>query len=175
MADPLPHELQRDRHVELAGRGGEPWIRRAVIALLALVIVVALLGAFGQRHENVRAQSPEALLRVKVPKVVRGGLFFQGRLDIVARDTIEKPRIVLGEGWTEEMQLNTLEPAPASETSSAGRLELEYDPLERGDHLTIWLEFTVNPTNVGKRDRSVTLLDGERELAFAPGTIRVLP
>ena len=82
---------------------------------------------------------------------------------------------MLGEGWTEEMQLNTLEPAPAAETSTGGRLDLEYDPLERGDHLTIWLEFTVNPTNVGTRDRSVTLLDGERELAYAPGTIRVLP
>ena len=175
MAEPLPHGLQRDRHVELVGRAGEPWIRRTIVALFALVIAAALSGVFGQRHENVRAQSPEASLRVKVPKVVRGGLFFQGRLDIVARDAIEKPRIVLGEGWTEEMQLNTLEPAPAAETSSGGRLDLEYDPLERGDHLTIWLEFTVNPTNVGARDRSVTLLDGERELAYAPGTIRVLP
>jgi len=175
MADTLPPGLQRDRHVELTGRTYEPWTRRAVIALFSLVIVVALLGAFGQRHENVRAQSPEASLRVKVPKVVRGGLFFQGRLDIVASQPIGKPRIVLGEGWTEEMQLNTLEPAPAAETSSGGRLDLEYDPLERGDHLTIWLEFTVNPTNVGARDRSVTLLDGERELAYAPGTIRVLP
>jgi hypothetical protein len=39
----LPHGLQRDRHVELAGRRGEPRARRLVIALLALVVVAALL------------------------------------------------------------------------------------------------------------------------------------
>jgi hypothetical protein len=123
----------------------------------------------------VRAQSPAASLRVKVPNVVRGGLFFQGRLDIVAREEIRRPRVVLGEGWTEEMQLNTLEPAPTKITSSAGRLDFEYDTMRRGDHITVWLEYTVNPTNVGKRDRGVTLLDGDRELARAPGTIRILP
>jgi hypothetical protein len=175
MPEPLPEGLDRDRHSELTGRAGEPWVRRGVIALLALVIVVALLGAFGQRHEIVQAQATSASLRVKVPKVVRGGLFFQGRLDVVAHEEIRRPRFLLGEGWTEEMQLNTLEPAPAAVTSTGGRLDIEYDTLRRDDHLTIWLQYTVNPTNVGKRDRSVTLLDGDRELARAPGTIRVLP
>jgi hypothetical protein len=175
MPEPLPEGLDRDRHSELIGRAGEPWVRRGVIALLALVIVVALLGAVGQRHETVQAQAPTASLRVKVPKVVRGGLFFQGRLDVVAHAEIRRPRIRLGDGWSEEMQLNTLEPTPAAETSTGGRLDLEYDTLRRGDRLTIWLQYTVNPTNVGERDRSVTLLDGDRELTRAPGTIRVLP
>ena len=106
---------------------------------------------------------------------MRGGLFFQGRLDVVARERIRTPVLVLGEGWTEEMQLNTLEPAPASESSDDGRLELEYDPLRAGDHLTVWLQFEVNPTGAGRRDRSVELLDGDRSLARAPAEITVLP
>lgn len=175
MPEPLPDGLDRDRHVALAGRTSEPWVRRGVVALLTLVIAAALLGAFGQRHETVQAQVPAASLRVKAPQVVRGGLFFQGRLDVVAHEEIRRPRILLGEGWTEEMQLNTIEPAPAAETSTGGRLDLEYDTLRRGDRLTIWLQYTVNPTNVGRRDRAVTLLDGDRELTRAPGTIRVLP
>ena len=171
----LPHNLRRDRHVELVGRAGEPWVRRSVIALLAIFVAATLLGAVGQVHETSQAQSATAALVVRAPERIRGGLFFQGRIDIVARRRIGTPRIVLGEGWTEEMQLNTLEPAPASESSSGGRLELEYDPLHSGDHLTIWLQFEVNPTNTGTRDRSVALLDDERLVARVPATITVLP
>lgn len=171
----LPHDLSHDRHVELKGRRGEPWVRRVVIALLALVVAAALLGAVGQTHTTLRAQAAGATLTVKAPGRVRGGLFFQGRMDIVARERIGKPRIVLGNGWTEQMQLNTIEPSPAAETSSAGELELDYDPLHTGDHLTIWLQFEVNPTGAGRRDRTVTLLDGDRVLARVPAEITVLP
>jgi hypothetical protein len=171
----LPHGLERGRHVELAGRRADPWLRRAAVALLALVVLAALLGAVGQSQETVRAQGATAALTVKAPTRVRGGLFFEGRIDILARDGVGTPRIVLGEGWTEQMQLNTLEPAPASETSSGGRLELEYDPLHTGDHLTIWMQFEANPTGAGARDRSVSLFDDERLLARVPAEIAVLP
>jgi hypothetical protein len=167
--------LRRDRHVELRGRAAEPWWRRAVIAVLALVVVVALAGVFGQPEQTARAQSQAATLTVRAPEHIRGGLFFQGRLDIVAREPIAKPRVVLGEGWTEELQLNTLEPAPASETSSAGQLELEYDPLRAGDHLTVWMQFEANPTGTGRRDRDVTLLDGDRALAHVSGELTSWP
>jgi hypothetical protein len=171
----LPHGLSRDRHVDLKGRRGEPWTRRLVIALLALVIGAALVGVAGQAHTTERAQAAAATLTVKAPERVRGGLFFQGRLDIVAREQIDKPRIVLGNGWSEEMQLNTIEPSPASESSNAGELEFEYDPLHAGDHLTIWMQFEVNPTGAGRRKRDVTLLDGDRFVAHVPGEITVLP
>ena len=171
----LPHGLRRDRHVDLEGRRGEPWVRRSVIAVLAVVVLAALLGFAGQSPGILVAHAATATLTVQAPERVRGGLFFEGRIDIVARDRVGTPRIVLGPGWTDEMQLNTVEPAPASESSSDGRLELEYDPLHSGDHLTIWMQFEVNPTNVGRRDRSVTLLDGERVVARAPATITVLP
>jgi hypothetical protein len=171
----LPEGLDRHRHVELERRSGEPWARRLVIALFAVVAVAALLGAFGQQHTTVAADVAAAMLTVQAPERVRGGLFFQGRLDIVARERIRRPVLVLGEGWTEELQLNTLEPAPASESSDSGRLQLEYDALRAGDHLTVWMQFEVNPTGAGRRDRSVELLDGDRSLARAPAEIAVLP
>jgi hypothetical protein len=171
----LPQHLRRDRHVELVGRRGEPRARRTVIALLALVVLAALLGAAGQGDDVGHAQAPAAALTVRAPERVRGGLFFQGRIDVVARERIGRPRIVLADGWTEELQLNTLEPAPAAESSSRGRLELEYDPLHTGDHLTIWMQFEVNPTGAGRRDRSVALLDDDRLVARVPAEITVLP
>jgi hypothetical protein len=173
--DDLPIGLRRDRHLELRGRSAEPWWRRAVIAVLAAVVIAALAGAFGQEAQTARARSAAATLTVRAPHAVRGGLFFQGRLDIVAGRALAKPRIVLGPGWTEQMQLNTIEPSPASETSSAGRLELDYDPLKAGDHLTVWLQFEANPTGAGRRDRAVTLLDGDRALAHVPGMLTSFP
>jgi len=71
----LAHGLRRERHVQLAGRAGEPWARRIIVALLAMVVVATLLGAVGQSHDTVRAQSPAAELTVKAPTRVRGGLF----------------------------------------------------------------------------------------------------
>ena len=47
--------------------------------------------------------------------------------------------------------------------------------LEAGDLLRIWLQFEVDPTNVGKRSYSFELDDEDRLLARIPRTIRVLP
>jgi hypothetical protein len=166
--------LRRDRHVDLRGRRAEPWWRRAVLLLMAAVVVAALAGVFGQQHETAHAETSAASVTVRAPARIRGGLFFQGRIDIVAHQAIKRPRLVLGPAWTEQMQLNTLEPAPAAESSSAGRLELEYDPLAPGDHLTLWLQFEANPTGFGRRDRSVTLLDDAAPLARVPGKLTAL-
>jgi hypothetical protein len=173
--DDLPLGLRRDRHVELRGQRGKPWMRRVVVALFAAVVVAALVGAFGQQDETVTASASGATLTVRAPERVRGGLFFQGRMDIAARERIRRPRVVLGDGWTEELQLNTLEPAPASESSRDGRLELEYDAIDEGERLTLWLQFEANPTGAGHRDRSVELLDGDRRLAMTGGDLTVLP
>ena len=159
----LPEGLDRHRHVDLKSRNGEPWARRFAIALFAVVAVAALLGAFGQQHSTVAADVQAATLTVQAPERVRGGLFFQGRLDIVARESIRRPMLILGEGWTEEMQLNTLEPAPASESSDDGQLELEYDPLRAGDHLTIWMQFEVNPLGAGR-----AVLETNGRVSFIP-------
>jgi hypothetical protein len=167
--------LRRDRHFELHGREAEPWIRRVILTFLAAVVIAALAGAFGQQHTTARAESSAATLTVAAPQRVRGGLFFQGRIDIVARRAIAHPRLILGPGWTEQMQLNTIEPSPTGETSRAGRLQLAYDSLHAGDQLTVWAQFEANPTGVGHRDRSLTLLDGDRTLARVPGTMTTLP
>jgi hypothetical protein len=167
--------LRRDRHVELRGRGAEPWWRRGILAVMAAVVVAALAGVFGQQHETAHAETSAASVTVRAPTHVRGGLFFQMRIDIVAHQAIRKPRLVLGPAWTEQLQLDTLEPSPTGESSSAGRLELEYDPLKPDDHLTVWLQYEANPTGFGRRDRSVTLLDDAAPLARVPGHLTSLP
>jgi hypothetical protein len=151
------------------------WVRRALLALLAIVVLAALLNRFGQRPAESTARVPAATMRLTAPKTVRGGLFFQSRLDVRAAAAIDHPRLVLENGWLEGMQVNSIEPAPVGETTRDGRVVLSYDALEPGDVMRVWLQFEVNPTNVGRRSYAIALDDAERPIARLDHTITVLP
>ncbi|HEY6761811.1 MAG TPA: hypothetical protein VI318_20090 [Baekduia sp.] len=151
------------------------WVRRGVLALFAVVVVLALAGVAGQPGSTSRADAPAATVAVGMPDAVRGGLFFQAKVDIAARRDVEHPRLVLNSGWTEGMQVNSIEPGAESESSRDGRLVLSYDRLAAGDTMTIWFQFQVDPTQPGRRDFGLELDDAERPLARVPRTITVFP
>jgi hypothetical protein len=151
------------------------WIRRAVMTVLALVVLLALVNRFGQRPTRSMTRSPTATLRLTAPETVRGGLFFESRVEIRAARAIDHPRLVLDDGWIEGMQVNSIEPAPVGEASRYGRVVLSYDTLQPGDVLRVWLQFEVNPTNVGRRSYALALDDAERPVARLARDITVLP
>ena len=170
-----PDELDRAKHRDLEGRFSEPWVRRAILTLLLVVVVLALVNLFGQEEEVTTASVPGATLSLKAPNTVRGGLLFQARIDVVARDEVEHPRLVFDSGWLEGMQINTIEPSPVSEASRDGRLVLSYDTLAPGDRLTVWIQFQADPTFTGKRHQDLELDDADLPLARIDRTIHVLP
>jgi hypothetical protein len=149
--------------------------RRVILTVFALIAVAALYGLIGQRSSPSEARGPAARLRLDAPEVVRGGLFFQATLDVRAEQGIERPRFVLDDGWLEGLQVNSTEPAAGSETSRDGRLVLSYDELQPGDRLKVWLQFEVNPINVGHRSFGVELDDGTERLARIDRDLTVLP
>ncbi len=150
-------------------------VRRAVMTLFAAIAVLGLWGLFGQRASESSATGAAAAMRLTAPATVRGGLFFQARLDIRARQAIEHPRIVLDEGWVEGLQANSIEPAAESESSRDGRVVLSYGAVEAGASLVVWLQFEVNPTNVGRRSFAVELDDSETPIARVDRDLTVLP
>jgi hypothetical protein len=151
------------------------WLRRAVMTGFAAISLAALLGFIGQRPSASSASTAEVRVTLSAPEVVRGGLFFQSRIDIEARTAIEHPRLVFDDGWLEGLQVNSIEPAAESESSRDGRLVLSYGEVAAGDTLRIYVQFEVNPTNVGKRSYGFELDDAERQVARIDRTIRVLP
>jgi hypothetical protein len=164
-------DVRRDDRGAVAGL----LARRAILTLFALISLTALIGFIGQRPSSSQATTPAVRMTLAAPETVRGGIFFQARIDIRALTAIEHPRLVFDEGWLEGLQVNSIEPSAASESSRDGRLVLSYGALEPGDILRIWLQFEVNPTNVGKRSFGLELDDEERPLARIPRTLRVLP
>jgi hypothetical protein len=149
--------------------------RRVVMSLLAVIPLLALLDVFGQRPTSTTAATPRARMALSAPDAVRGGLFFQSRIEIHALDRIAHPRLVLDEGWLEGMQVNSIEPAAGDEESRDGRLVLSYTTLEKGDVLKVWLQFEVDPTAVGKRSYGLQLDDDQQPVARIAHTLNVFP
>jgi hypothetical protein len=151
------------------------WARRAVMSVFAAIAVLGLLDVFGQGTTRTAASTPAAVVHVTAPRAVRGGLFFQSRIEILARRAIAHPRLVLDEGWIEGMQVNSIEPNPVGEASRDGRLVLSYDAVDAGERLVVWLEFEVNPTNTGHRSYGLELDDADTRIATVARHITVFP
>jgi hypothetical protein len=151
------------------------WVRRGVLALFVIFATLGLANRFGQEPVTSSASGPAASLTLLAPRHVRGGLFFESRVRVRAARSITRPRLVLGDGWVEGMQVNSIEPAPSSEASRDGRIVLSWNELEAGDRLEVWFQFEVDPTSVGERDYSLELDDGDTALARVSREITVLP
>jgi hypothetical protein len=171
----LHGHLSRSRDLELQGRTHEVWLRRAILALLALLIGAALFNVFGQRSVTTTASGSVARFTVAAPERLRGGLIFEGRFEITAHERIAHPRLVLASGWTEGMTLNTSEPTPTDETSRGDRLVLAFAPIPAGATMTYWTQWSVNPVNVAHRSQDVSLYDGALRLATIHRQVTIFP
>jgi hypothetical protein len=170
----LPEHLDLGRHRD-ASWWSELGARWVVLGLLTAIAIAALFSVFGQHPETSTASGDAATLEVYAPEELRGGLFFEGRFTVTAAEGIEDVVLVFAPGWMEQMHINTIEPAPTEEASRDGRLALYFGPLGAGDRLVLYMQFQVNPTNVGRHPADVELYDGEDLIATVDRTITVFP
>ena len=140
-----------------------------------MVPLLALLNLFGQRPSGSDAAAPAAHLNVYAPSTVRAGLLFQARFHITARQNLRDATLVLSSGWLEGMTVNTIEPSPTSEASKNGKISLELGHIPAGRTFLLFMQFQVNPINVGHRAQDVALYDGNRKLLEVHRTITIFP
>ena len=172
---PTPEGIDLARHRDAVAGSPSIWVRRGIVVVLVVFLVAALWGVFGQRPHVSTAAGPVAAFSVSAPTRVRGGLAFQGRFIVEGRREIADTTLLLDDGWSEQLTVNTIEPAPVREESRDGRLALRFGRLEAGRRLIAYLQFHVNPTNVGRRSQRVVLADGNRELVAIDRTMTVFP
>jgi hypothetical protein len=172
----VPDLLTLAHHRDLQGRERRPVARWILLGLLSVVLLLGLLNVFGQRPDTDVADGSVAELKVYSPTKLRSGLFYESRFTIRAHEEIENATLVLDPGWLEGMTLNTLEPAPVGEANRDGRIALELGHIPAGGLHRFFLQFQVNPTNVGfDRAADVELHDGERLLLHLDRTVTVFP
>ena len=166
--------LKRDRDLE--NRGWEIWVRRGLFALLPLTSLLALLNLFGQQPSTTTTNAAGAAsLKLFAPSTVRSGLLWEARFHITAQRDLKQATLVLSPGWLEGMSVNTIEPSPVGEASNNGRLSLQLGHIPAGESHLLFLQFQTNPTNLGHRDASVTLKDGDTTLLHVHRTITIFP
>lgn len=166
-------DLARDR--DLVGRDRELWARRGLFLVAPLIAILALLNVFGQRPQDSASSTNGATLTVRAPERVRSGLLYQARFTVEARRTLRNAVLLLAPGWFEGMTVNTIEPAPRSERSVDGETALDLGRIEAGRSHVLYMQFQINPTNVGRRSQDVRLLDGTRPVLSIPRTVTVFP
>jgi len=174
MAD-IPDTIVLKRDRDLIGRGWEIWVRRGLFGLPVLVVLLALANVFGQRPETQVGTSAPASLSLYAPTTVRSGLLWEARFHITANQDLKQAILVLAPGWLEGMQTNTIEPSPISEASDDGRPSFTLGHIEAGKSYVLYMQFQVNPTNVGHRAQTVWLYDGSRLLLTLHRAITIFP
>jgi hypothetical protein len=166
--------LDRSRHLGSGPAG--IWIPRAILVVLLAFAVAALLNAFGQRSTTSSASAPVASLSVLSPERVRVGLLYQTRIAVRARTAIQKPTLVLDRGYFEATTFNGAVPDPMNwGAAQDGRVKMQYDKLNPGDKLVIWLSWQANPPNGGRRSQDVLLADGTKPVAEIKRSVTVFP
>ncbi len=150
-------------------------MRRSLIVVIASVPILALFNVFGQRPSTATASSSSARLSVYAPTRLRGGLLYMARFRIEAYRDLKDMILVLDPGWVESITVNSIVPSPESQTSRDGKLALRFGRLRAGSSYVLYLDFQVNPTNVGRRPQSVSLYDGTKFLLAIHRTVTVFP
>jgi hypothetical protein len=153
----------------------ERGFRWLVVTALTAFVVLGLANVFGQTPSETRATGSGATLAVSAPDDLRGGLFFQGRFEVVGERDLVQPTLVLSPDWFDGIHVNTIEPEPTGTTPENGGVGLEYDRLPAGEVLTVYLELQVNPTTLGRRAQWVELRDGDRPLARIERPVTIFP
>src|SRR4051794_23338952 len=170
-----PDGLDLESARDLKGRGAEPWIRRALVALFAVIPVLALFNVFGQTASEASASSAAATVTVRSPTHARGGLLYEVRFTIAAHEDIKNATLALGGGWANGLTINTIEPSPTNETSDNGNLSFQLGSLSAGSTFVLHMDFQINPTTVGTRKQQVALLDGDTTLVSLTRQLTVYP
>jgi hypothetical protein len=134
-----------------------------------------LLNLFGQRPVTSEAATDAALLKVYAADRVRGGLYYEARFTVTAKQDLKNATLVLEPGWAEGITINTVEPSPVAEASRDGNLVFELGHVPAGTSHIFFLHLQVNPTTIGRRSQDVALYDGDTFLTKVDRSVTIYP
>ena len=152
--------------------------RASPLSLLVLgaILLAALFGVFGGKPYAERTvESSEAALTLIAPEVLRDGMFFEMRFEVLAKESIAEPVLAVDSTLWRDVTINTFIPAPTDEEYKDGAFHFTFPPIEAGDRLTVKVDGQINPSLVASTRGGIAVLDGERRLASMPYALKVYP
>lgn len=144
------------------------------LVVFGSVVVLGMAGVLGHERDW-EAEASGATLRVHAPETIRNGEFFETRVTVEAVEAIDELVIGVDQALWEDMTVNTMIPAATEELSEDGEFRFIFGPIEAGTTFALKFDLQVNPDILGGNEGSVTLYDGEEELAAVDMDVSVLP
>lgn len=161
------------KHLDRIRSGADSWLRLIVVGALPAVALAGHLG--GTPAETSSARTDAAVIRLHNPQILRNGMLFETRIEVLARQPIEDAVIAIPARHWRDFTVNTMIPAAAEEEYKDGEYRFHFDRLEAGNRLAFKIDGQVNPPHLGRDIGNIRLLDGEREIAVLPFGQTVLP
>jgi len=171
---PTPQHLTLREHRDDPHRA-ELWARWIVVSGLTVLALLGVANVFGQNPTHSTGTGELATLDVSAPNRLRGGIYYQARFSIHAKQEIEQATLLLDSGWFDAMHINTYSPEPLGAGYRNGKLVLNYGHVAAGDTLVARLQFQVNPTNAAHRSQGVELHDDDVPLAAVDRDLTIFP
>jgi hypothetical protein len=155
----------------------EGWRRGAsplALFVFGAVIVLGLTGLLG--HERMFVGEANGVqLSVHSPEIIRNGEFFEIKIGVESSERIDQLVIGVDDALWVDMTVNTMIPAATEEEHVAGEFRFSFAELAPNDAFLFKIDLQVNPDILGGNDGTVTVYDGEEELAATDVSITVLP
>lgn len=146
------------------------------VVVLGAILAAALLGTFGGgKSQPLRAESPAVALTVATPRTLRSGLFFETRIEVVARRDIRDVVIAVSPELWRDQTINTMIPSPEKEAADDGAFGFHFGPLAAGRSLTIKFDGQLNPPLFAGTRGTIAVRDGDTQLTAVPLHYRVWP
>ena len=89
----MAESIRAGRYRDLQGRSAHPWVRRLILLIIAAFVALGLAGLYGQRTGTSHANSGTAALTLSGPARVRGGLYIQAKITVLAHRQISNPTL----------------------------------------------------------------------------------
>jgi HAE1 family hydrophobic/amphiphilic exporter-1 len=128
--------------------------------------------------------SPEEI-ETEISRKVEDAVNTISQIDEVRSTSSEGQALVLitfelsknGDVASQEVQnkVNSIVPQPKDETSKQGRTVMTFEPVPAGGRQDYYVGFQVDPTTVGRRSQTASLLDGDLPVATVRRTFTVFP
>lgn len=155
----------------------EGWRRHASplgLVVFGVIVALALSGWLG-RERTWSAQGEGTTLEVHVPEIIRNGEFLEMRVRVAPDRPIDELVIGIQETLWEDVTVNTMIPAATEEASEDGEARFTFAELGAGTTFLLKVDMQINPDILGGNDGTLTVYDGETELASVDLSIAVLP
>ncbi len=146
------------------------------LLVLGSIVGAALFGAFGGHGlERLVADGEGARLDVEAPAILRNGEFYEVRVTVTPKRPVADLVLAVEPGLWRQMTQNSMLPAASEERFEGGAFRFSYGAVPAGEAYRIKMDFQINPSLLGNVSGTVSVLDGETDLARLPVEIEVRP